>query len=117
MAKKVILCIDDDPETIKLVRLILARRNYEVKSATGGQEGLLMAERLQPDLILLDVMMPDVDGWQVLEKLRATEATRKLRVVLFSALHMMTPQKIEGYIAKPFSPQQLVEQVQRALDD
>lgn len=118
MAKKLILCIDDDRETIQLVRLILAREhNFELKSTTSGQEGLEMTQRLKPDLVLLDIMMPDVDGWQVLEKIRAQEETKHIRVVLFSAVGMITSTKIDGYISKPFSPQKLMDGIHRALGD
>ncbi|MBN1283770.1 MAG: response regulator [Anaerolineae bacterium] len=118
MAKKLILCIDDDPETLQLVRLILAREpDFDFKSTTSGQQGIELTQRLKPDLVLLDIMMPDVDGWQVLEKIRALEETRNTRVVLFSAVGMITSTKVDGYISKPFSPQKLMSGIRRVLED
>ncbi len=66
MTKRRIVCIEDHPEMIELIRLILERRGFEVEGATGGQEGLDAARRNPPDLVLLDLMMPGMDGWETL---------------------------------------------------
>src|SRR5215203_1221579 len=119
---KCILCIEDEPEMIDLIRLILGRRWFEVKGATGGVEGLQMIRDEKPDLILLDLMMPDMDGWEVYQQIKADEKTKDIPVVVVTAkaqsidkvlgLHIA---KVDDYIAKPFSPQDLLNSVERVL--
>ncbi|HXF86209.1 MAG TPA: response regulator [Anaerolineales bacterium] len=119
---KCILCIEDEPEMIDLIRLILGRRGFEVKGATGGIEGLRMIRQEKPDLILLDLMMPDMDGWEVYQQIKADESTRHIPVIVVTAkaqsidkvlgLHIA---KVDDYIAKPFSPQDLLNSVEKVL--
>jgi len=107
---------------IDLIRLILGRRGFEVKGATGGQEGLKMIQTDHPDLILLDLMMPDMDGWEVYQQLKADEKTKHIPVIVVTAkaqsidkvlgLHIA---KVDDYIAKPFSPQELVDSIEKVL--
>ena len=120
--RKYILCVDDEPEMIDLIRLILGRRGFEVKGATGGTEGLKMIREEHPDLVLLDLMMPDMDGWEVYQQIKADEKTRDIPVIVVTAkaqsidkvlgLHIA---KVDDYIAKPFSPQDLMNSVERVL--
>jgi two-component system response regulator VicR len=119
---KCILCVEDEPEMIDLIRLILGRRGFEVKGANGGIEGLKMIRQEKPDLILLDLMMPDMDGWEVYQQIKADEATRNIPVIVVTAkaqsidrvlgLHVA---KVDDYIAKPFQPQELLASVERVL--
>ena len=119
---KCILCVEDEPEMIDLIRLILGRRGFEVKGATGGVEGLQMKKKKKPDLILLDLMMPDMDGWEVYQQIKADEKTRGIPVIVVTAkaqsidkvlgLHIA---KVDDYIAKPFSPQDLLSSVEKVL--
>lgn len=119
---KRILCIEDEPEMIDLIRLILGRRGFEVKGANGGVQGLEMIRKEKPDLILLDLMMPDMDGWEVYQQIKADEKTRDIPVVVVTAkaqsidkvlgLHIA---KVDDYIAKPFQPQDLLASVERVL--
>jgi DNA-binding response OmpR family regulator len=119
---KNILCVEDEPEMIDLMRLILGRRGFEVRGANGGVEGLRMIRESKPDLILLDLMMPDMDGWEVYQQLKADESTRDIPVVVVTAkaqsidkvlgLHIA---KVDDYIAKPFSPQELLSSVEKIL--
>jgi DNA-binding response OmpR family regulator len=121
-ASKHILCIEDDPEMIDLIRLILNRRGFEVKGATGGIQGLEMIRAETPDLVLLDLMMPDMDGWEVYQQLRADDATKDIPVIIVTAkaqnidkvlgLHIA---RVEDYISKPFSPHDLIDSVERVL--
>jgi two-component system KDP operon response regulator KdpE len=82
--KRRILCIEDEPEMIDLIRLILERKGFEVLGAVGGQEGLDAIRREKPDLVLLDLMMPDVDGWQVCKAIRQTS---NVPILVLSALN------------------------------
>ena len=114
--------MEDEPEMIDLMRLILGRRGFEVKGANGGAEGLKMIRESAPDLILLDLMMPDMDGWEVYQQLKADEKTRNIPVIVVTAkaqsidkvlgLHIA---KVDDYIAKPFSPQELLNSVEKVL--
>ncbi len=119
---KHILCIEDEPEMIDLIRLILGRRGFEVFGAGGGMEGLKAVREKLPDLVLLDLMMPDMDGWEVYQQMKADESTRRIPVIIVTAkaqsidkvlgLHIA---KVDDYIAKPFSPQDLLNSVEKVL--
>jgi two-component system, OmpR family, response regulator VicR len=119
---KHILCIEDDPEMIDLIRLILSRRGFEVIGAAGGKEGLEKVRQQLPDLILLDLMMPDMDGWEVYQQIKADEKTKDIPVIVVTAkaqsidkvlgLHIA---KVDDYIAKPFSPQDILNSVDKVF--
>jgi DNA-binding response OmpR family regulator len=120
--KKRVLCIEDEAEMIDLIRIILGRRGFEVKGAAGGREGLELVRKEKPDLVLLDLMMPDMDGWEVYQQMKADEATRDIPVIVVTAkaqsidkvlgLHIA---KVDDYIAKPFSPQELLASIDTVL--
>jgi Response regulators consisting of a CheY-like receiver domain and a winged-helix DNA-binding domain len=122
MNTKVILCIEDEQEMIDLIRLILSRRGFEILGANGGKEGLEMIRKNHPDLVLLDLMMPEMDGWEVYQQMKADETTRDIPVIVVTAkaqsidkvlgLHIA---KVDDYIAKPFSPQELLASVDTVL--
>ena len=119
---KVILCIEDEQEMIDLMRLILTRRGYEIRGAFGGKNGLEMIRKDHPDLVLLDLMMPEMDGWEVYQQMKADDATKNIPVIVVTAkaqsidkvlgLHIA---KVDDYIAKPFSPQELLTSVDNVL--
>lgn len=119
---KRILCVEDEPEMIDLMRLILSRRGFEVSGASGGLEGLNKIRESHPDLVLLDLMMPDMDGWEVYQQMKSDESLRKIPVIVVTAkaqsidkvlgLHIA---KVDDYIAKPFSPQELISSVDKVL--
>lgn len=120
---KYILCIEDEPEMIDLIRLILGRRGYDVVGAAGGKEGLEKLRQKPPDLVLLDLMMPDIDGWEVYQQMKADEKTKDIPVIVITAkaqsidkvlgLHIA---KVDDYISKPFSPQDLLTSVEKVFD-
>ena len=85
MPKK-ILIVDDDPDMVQSVTMILESKNYEVAAAYGGIEGLQKATSENPDLIVLDVMMPGLDGFETCRRLKAAEATRDIAVIFMTAL-------------------------------
>lgn len=117
-----VLYIEDEQEMIDLVRLILGRKGIEVIGATGGREGLDVVRKELPDLVLLDLMMPDMDGWEVYQQMKAGEPTRDIPVIVVTAkaqsidkvlgLHIA---KVDDYISKPFSPHELADSVERVL--
>lgn len=124
MAEKTlrILCVEDEPEMIDLIRLILSRKGFEVTGATGGQDGIAKIRSEKPDLVLLDLMMPYMDGWEVYQQMKADEATKNIPVIVVTAkaqsidkvlgLHIA---KVDDYIAKPFSPKELIDSVERVF--
>jgi CheY-like chemotaxis protein len=122
MAPARILCIDDEKEIIDLIRLILNRKGYEVAGAIGGEEGLAKARSWKPDLVLLDLMMPDMDGWEVFHRIRSEPGLADIPVIVVTAraqsidrvlgLHVA---RVNDYVSKPFTPQDLVESVERVL--
>jgi DNA-binding response OmpR family regulator len=119
---KHILCIEDEPEMIDLIRLILSRRGFDVIGAAGGKEGLEKVRQQPPDLILLDLMMPDMDGWEVYQQIKADDKIKDIPVIVVTAkaqsidkvlgLHIA---KVDDYIAKPFSPQDLLNSVEKVF--
>ena len=119
---KKILCVEDEPEMIDLIRLILSRRGFETTGANGGKEGLEIIRRDHPDLVLLDLMMPDIDGWEVYQQMKSDPATKDIPVIVVTAkaqsidkvlgLHIA---KVDDYITKPFSPKELLESVDKVL--
>lgn len=120
--QKRILCIEDEPEMIDLIRLILGRRGFEVSGAAGGTAGIKAVREQLPDLVLLDLMMPDMDGWEVYQQMKANESTRNIPVIVVTAkaqnidkvlgLHIA---KVDDYISKPFSPQDLMNSVEKII--
>ena len=114
--------IEDEAEMIDLVRLILGRRGYIVLGANGGREGLELVRKELPDLVLLDLMMPDMDGWDVYHQMKSEELTRDIPVIVITAKALNIDKvlglriaKVEDYIAKPFSPQELLQRVEQVL--
>ena len=123
-ANKRVVYIEDETEMIDLVRLILNRKGFEVVGANGGREGVETVQRELPDLVLLDLMMPDMDGWDVYRQIKAEETTSNIPVIVITAkaqnidkvlgLHIV---KVDDYIAKPFSPQELIDSIEKVLKD
>lgn len=121
--KKKILCIEDEPEMIELVRLILERKGFAFRGADGGQKGLDMVQADKPDLILLDLMMPGMDGWEVYRQIKANENWKDIPVIVVTAkaqsidkvlgLHIA---KVDAYITKPFGPQELLDTICQILN-
>lgn len=120
---KNILCVEDEPEMVDLIRLILARRGFNIQGASGGVEGIRLIREKHPDLVLLDLMMPDMDGWEVYQQMKADPALRDIPVIVVTAkaqnidkvlgLHIA---KVDDYIAKPFSPQELMDSVDKVFN-
>lgn len=112
-----ILLVDDNPDSVHLLSLILTRAGYKVWPAMDGNQALEKALSLVPDLILLDIMMPGMDGYQVCEQLKADEATRDIPVVFLSAVGQVQG-KVRAlaaggvdYITKPFQSQEVLARV------
>ena len=125
MPKKILL-IDDDPDLVKAVTMILESKKYLVAAAYGGLEGLRKAKTENPDLIVLDVMMPDKDGYSVCKELKADPGLSKIPVLLLTAVvsHIPTTRftqqmgletEADDYLDKPVEPDILVKRIETLL--
>lgn len=118
--KKRILLVDDDYEIIESMRLALESRGYQILVARDGNQGLAMAEREDPDLLILDMMMPKRSGFLVLEKLRRSRPV-PMRVIMITAnegsRHKAYAEMlgVDDYLRKPFAMDRLLDSVQRLL--
>lgn len=117
-----VLVVDDEPEIRDLCRVNLEFAGHEVLQAGGGREAIEVIERERPDFVFLDLMMPEVDGWAVLQAVRNNEETAHLPIVLLTA-RAAEEDQIRGweegifdYIVKPFNPLSLAEWVEQAFD-
>jgi DNA-binding response OmpR family regulator len=119
--RPLVLVADDDPDIRSLVALRLERSGYEVVAAGDGEQALAAALERAPDLALLDVMMPKLDGYEVTERLRQQEATRHLPVILLTArvqesdIARGVEAGADDYVKKPFSTSELRDRVQAVL--
>lgn len=122
MHKKIVY-IDDDIEMINLIKLILDRKDYSFFSAVGGQAGLQLILETQPDLILLDLMMPDVDGWDLYQQIKSIDILKDVPVVIITAKAQPIDRilgiqvaKVNDYLTKPFKPQDLLNTIEKLLN-
>ena len=117
----VILAADDDPDIRELVAFRLERSGYTVLQAADGEEALALALEHTPDLAVLDVMMPKMDGFEVVRRLRAEEATKRMPIIMLTARAQDSDVEegfesgADDYLRKPFSPQELRARVQAIL--
>ena len=121
MAAAKVLIIDDEKLLVKSTCMALAHYGFEVKGALDGEEGLRAALDYKPDVVLLDIMMPGMDGWQVLEKLKQDPDTKNIPVVIFTAREYSNGKALglkngaADYVAKPFEPQELAAILEKQL--
>ena len=116
-----VLVVDDDPELVRLIQVCLETAGYDVEIATDGEEALGRVAERTPDVILLDVMMPKVDGLEVCRRLRADYETRSTAIILLTAKASSTDKLLgfragaDDYVTKPFDPDELIERVRATL--
>ena len=121
MAKGKILVVDDEVYIVHILDFSLGMEGYEVVTALDGEQAIEKANAEHPDLIVLDIMMPKLDGYETCKRLKADDATRNIPVILLSAKGRNIDQKIgfevgaDDYITKPFSPRKLVERINAIL--
>jgi CheY-like chemotaxis protein len=119
-----VMIIEDDPDMIDLLSVILKRGGYDPVRALGGKEGLRLLQQDGVDLILLDLMMDDINGWQVLDTLKEDPDLRQIPVLIVSARHHLEePEQtaaheglFEGYLVKPFVVRDLLVKIVEALE-
>ena len=120
--KSKVLVVDDEPEAVELVEFNLKGAGYEVSTASDGAEALNKARRIQPNLVILDVMMPEIDGMEVCKLLRRDPATSNIPIIMLTAKASEVDRVLglelgaDDYVVKPFSPRELVLRVKKLLD-
>lgn len=119
--KKKILVIDDEPGLVEMLSELLSEENYQVFTAMNGQQGLEQLAKEKPDLILLDIKMPDWDGRDLLAKIKGTSETSSIPVIMLTAvtetksiIHSQS-MKASDYIMKPFKHEELLRQIRRHI--
>ncbi|ADL07729.1 response regulator transcription factor [Thermosediminibacter oceani] len=121
MAKEKILVVDDEPNIVELVRFNLENSGFKVITASDGQQALDLVQKEQPDLVILDIMLPGIDGLEVCRIFRRQRATRDIPVILLTAKTEEIDKVLglemgaDDYITKPFSPRELVARVKAVL--
>ena len=116
-----VLVVDDDARVRELVRVAFSVEGYSVREAGGAEEGMAAVEQARPDLILLDVRMPQVDGWEMLRRLQEQHGAGAIPVIMFSGYLDDTEQReaaargARGFVGKPFELQQLVQQARQIV--
>ncbi|MDO9098463.1 MAG: response regulator, partial [Candidatus Methanoperedens sp.] len=118
--KKKVLIVDYEPDTLELIKLVLESGGFETMLAANGMEALAQIERTKPDLVLLDIMMPDMDGWDVFRRIK--EKNPKIPIAILTAkaqnidkllgLHVL---KADDYITKPFGKNELIGKVRKLV--
>lgn len=114
-----VLMIEDNEQNRYLATFLLEKGGHQVSSATTGPEGLELARRLQPDLVLLDIQLPGMDGYAVAAALKADPSTRNIPIVAVTSYAMVGDREkvaaagAEGYLEKPIDPETFVAQVER----
>src|SRR3972149_8502687 len=118
-----IVWIEDDPELLRLGQLVLSHKGYEVITVNDSREGFDVVQREKPDVILLDLMMPDVDGWAIYNQIKATPELKNTPVIVATAkaqaadkalaLHLA---KVDGYLIKPYDQNQLLDILSRVIE-
>jgi CheY-like chemotaxis protein len=118
-----ILCVDDEPGVVELVGLILKPQNIQVEGANSGAEALEVMRRQPPDAVLLDVMMPEMDGWEVYKQMRADDKLKNIPVIIVTARNSSFEEiiarertGIKDYLTKPFLPNDLRKSLARILE-
>jgi CheY-like chemotaxis protein len=118
-----VLIIDDDKWIAMSTTMVLEAEGFEVHSALSGPEGIAMVRRLKPGLVLLDIMMPGMDGWETLERLKADPECASTPVIVFTAREQREgrarSQQLGAveYVRKPFRPEALAQTIRRFVDD
>jgi len=119
---KRVIYFEDDKDMVELVRIILGREGYQVEGVTEGQAGIKAVQQSSPDVVLLDLMLPDMDGWEIYRQLKHDQSTADIPVIVITAKAQSIDKvlgleiaKVDDYISKPFRPNELVDRVKQVL--
>jgi DNA-binding response OmpR family regulator len=122
MDKKRILIVDDEEDILIVLKFRLEANNYEVLTASDGQEGLNKARTEKPDLIILDLMLPKLDGYKVCRMLKFDESYKVIPIIMFTARVQQKDEELgkemgaDAYVTKPFEPEILLEKIRQLLN-
>ncbi|MGD1996826.1 MAG: response regulator [Anaerolineae bacterium] len=121
--KRIVVYIEDDPDMIHLVRMMVKRHGFTLVGVVGGRNGLATVRRLKPHLILLDLMMPDMDGWEVYRRIKADDELGCIPVIVITARAQSIDRtlalriaKVDDYVTKPFLAEELLRSMRGVLD-
>lgn len=120
--QKRILIVDDEEDILNVLKFRLEANNYEVLTASDGQEGLNKARTERPDLLILDLMLPKLDGYKVCRMLKFDESYKAIPIIMFTAKAQQKDEELgkemgaDAYIAKPFEPEILLEKMKELLN-
>lgn len=124
MAKKIILIIDDNPDIIEIYTVRLEAAGYEVRFSLSGEEALRVTQEFKPDLIILDISMPGMDGIEVGLRFRDSDILRNVPIIMATAhsdrermMKVITQVNAQAYLVKPFDPQVMLKTIARILND
>jgi DNA-binding response OmpR family regulator len=117
-----VVWIEDDPELLRLGQLVLTHKGYDVVTVNDSREGFGVVQREKPDIVILDLMMPDVDGWAIYNQIKATPELKGTPVIVVTAkaqaadkamaLHLA---KVDGYLTKPYEQSQLLDMLNQVI--
>lgn len=122
-AQKRILLIDDDPDNRDLIRFVLKKAGYEVLETYNGVIGIELAHKEMPDMVLLDLAMPEMDGWEVARRLKTDPDTKQIKIVALTVRTLAEDRRqaieagVDGYLTKPISVNTFIDDVGRFLDE
>ena len=118
-----ILSIDDEPGMLELIQLVVKKQGLTVEGASSGEQGLAIMRESPPRVVLLDIMMPEMDGWDVFKQMKEDDALKDIPVIIVTArkssleeIIAKTRAKVDEYIIKPFSPSRLRKVIEKALE-
>lgn len=122
--KQTVLCIEDDRDVLDLLQIIFELEGYHWVGAFGGRAGLRTAQTLKPDLILLDIMMPDMNGWEVYARVKSDVKLRHIPIMILTVRDAewdkrlaLQGAQVADYVTKPFTPNDLVQRARQVLGD
>ncbi|HRY29922.1 MAG TPA: response regulator [Elusimicrobiota bacterium] len=121
--KRIVLIADDEPDSLELLKLLLERQNHDVITATNGREAIERVIQFQPDLVLLDIMMPEIDGLAVCRHIKENDLLKRIKVILFSAKEKEKAQGdttakhvgADAFLPKPLDPELLASVTAKML--
>ena len=120
---KTVLVIEDNVDNMELISFILENNGYQVLKAVTGQQGFVMALEVRPDFIIQDIQLPDIDGLEVLKKIRSSEIDDSIPVIAMTSYAMtgdrakMMAAGFNGYIEKPIDPEKIISQIRQILEE
>lgn len=121
---KQVIYFEDENDMVELVRIILGREGYHVEGVSEGRAGLQSVKENLPDIVLLDLMMPDMDGWEIYRQLKNDDKTMDIPVIVITAKAQSIDKvlgleiaKVDDYISKPFRPHELIARVDKVLSE